>query len=564
VPPGTRPILAAASLGIVVAAFGAHSSADAERRALASAEAEARALLRSVAAGIESNLQASRAVVRLAGDHLADLVPEVDARLSVAPERADDVLAEFVAARGLRGAVWLGDDLAVRAVAAPPRRADGRTSPDAPSVSSIARIEAEALARRAAEAGLPSSPRADLGLRDSPFGARTEVAVALRAEASGGFLLLRSDAASLERFREAAGIERLLAAAGSSEGIAYLALADASGRVAAAHPTSLVGTLLPPALREPAWREDASGERVLDVTASGAEAEDAIDSSAGRLHVRVGLVAAPVEHVIDGTRRGAAVATALLLVLGPGAILLLASRTRRAAAREEALRREIEERERFAALGRLAAAVAHEVRSPLNALSMATQRLAREARPEEPGTQRRFDEFVAAQGRAVERIDRTVEEFVGLARADGPLETAPADVGEILADVIAAEEAAVERRAPGGPVVVACDRALLSRALANLVRNAVQCAPPGTVALAWRREGADVVVEVDDGGPGIPPEEREAVFAPFRTQRPGGLGLGLTIARDALRRHGGDVTVTDSPSGGARFVVRIPAGGARP
>ena len=210
-PPATRTAVAASGLAVAIAGLGAFAWQDAERRALASAEAEARALLGAVAAGIDANLESARVVAKLVGDHLAGLVPEVDARLAVAPESGDAVLGEFAASRGLRGAVWLGDDLSVRAVSVParPYLGDRSVHADSRSPTGVARIEAAALARRAEAAGLPRERRVDLGLRDSPFGARTEVAVAVRAEAAGGFVLLRDDAQFLARFRSEAGIERL-------------------------------------------------------------------------------------------------------------------------------------------------------------------------------------------------------------------------------------------------------------------------------------------------------------------------------------------------------------------
>ena len=70
--------------------------------------------------------------------------------------------------------------------------------------------------------------------------------------------------------------------------------------------------------------------------------------------------------------------------------------------------------------------------------------------------------------------------------------------------------------------------------------------------------GRAVEVMVDDDGPGIPPERRESVFRPFESSAAGGTGLGLTIARDIARAHGGDIALSDSPLGGLRATVRVP------
>ena len=94
------------------------------------------------------------------------------------------------------------------------------------------------------------------------------------------------------------------------------------------------------------------------------------------------------------------------------------------------------------------------------------------------------------------------------------------------------------------------------RALTNLVDNARRHAH--RVALAAMRQGRMVSVTVDDDGPGIPPERRESVFRPFESDAAGGTGLGLTIARDIVRAHGGEILLEDSPLGGLRARIRLP------
>ena len=79
-------------------------------------------------------------------------------------------------------------------------------------------------------------------------------------------------------------------------------------------------------------------------------------------------------------------------------------------------------------------------------------------------------------------------------------------------------------------------------------------------ASRWRpcRRAASVFVTVDDDGPGIPPDRRESVFRPFESGSAGGTGLGLTIARDIVRAHGGEIVLEDSPLGGLRARIRLP------
>ena len=94
------------------------------------------------------------------------------------------------------------------------------------------------------------------------------------------------------------------------------------------------------------------------------------------------------------------------------------------------------------------------------------------------------------------------------------------------------------------------------RAITNLVDNARRHAH--RVALVAMPQGRMVFVTVDDDGPGIPPERRESVFRPFESDSSGGTGLGLTIARDIVRAHGGEIVLEDSPLGGLRARIRLP------
>ena len=115
--------------------------------------------------------------------------------------------------------------------------------------------------------------------------------------------------------------------------------------------------------------------------------------------------------------------------------------------------------------------------------------------------------------------------------------------------------AAVELEAPDAlSVMLRADA--VRRAITNLVNNARRHAR--RVLLAAQRQGRTVVVTVEDRGPGIPPERRESVFRPFETGARGGPGLGLTIARDIVRAHGGDIELLASPMGGLRAQVRLP------
>ena len=165
----------------------------------------------------------------------------------------------------------------------------------------------------------------------------------------------------------------------------------------------------------------------------------------------------------------------------------------------------------------------------------------------------------------VDDMQSMLEGYLAFARGEGAEDPGRYDMNEGLAKL--AEEAKLRKRdfaatMAGKPVVQVRPNAF-ARLLSNVVGNAFRYAKTVRVSVVHAR--GSLVVTVDDDGPGIPADRREDVFKPFlrldeaRNQDEGGTGLGLSIARDIARSHGGDVTLDDSPMGGLRAVIRVPA-----
>jgi two-component system osmolarity sensor histidine kinase EnvZ len=196
------------------------------------------------------------------------------------------------------------------------------------------------------------------------------------------------------------------------------------------------------------------------------------------------------------------------------------------------------------------AGVSHDLRTPLTRL-----RLALEMMPARPELQQDVAEMTAD----VEEMEGMVSGYLAFARGEGAEQAEPVNLSAVLEEVAAGARragAAVELDVP--PALTLSLRAnAVRRALTNLVDNARRHAHH--VALAAIPQGRMVFVTVDDDGPGIPPERRESVFRPFESGAAGGTGLGLTIARDIVRAHGGEISLEDSPLGGLRARVRLPA-----
>ncbi len=221
--------------------------------------------------------------------------------------------------------------------------------------------------------------------------------------------------------------------------------------------------------------------------------------------------------------------------------------------------------------GDLVQTVAHELRTPLTSLGIALH-LALDERVSGPVAGRLL-EFLVTAREDVHRLRALVDDLLDLSRIQEgrmTLRLEPVSPALLLADAAealrsAAEQAGVELRVDVPPEVgpASVDRARLHVAVTNLVANAVRHSlRGGRVDLRASASGGGLRIEVDDQGPGVPLAERDRIFGAFArgTESEGpGAGLGLYIAREVLRAHGGRIGVTDAPGGGARFWIELPS-----
>ncbi len=196
------------------------------------------------------------------------------------------------------------------------------------------------------------------------------------------------------------------------------------------------------------------------------------------------------------------------------------------------------------------AGVSHDLRTPLTRMRLALAMLP--ARAE-------LAADVAELTADVEEMERMVEAYLAFARGEGAEQAEPVNLSAVLEEVAAGARRAgarVDLDVPGD-LTLRLRPDAVRRAITNLVDNARRHARR-VVLTAAPAGSRGVQVTVDDDGPGIPPDRRESVFRPFESDAAGGTGLGLTIARDIVRAHGGEIVLEDSPLGGLRARVRLP------
>ncbi|MFO8003144.1 ATP-binding protein [Thioalkalivibrio sp.] len=259
-----------------------------------------------------------------------------------------------------------------------------------------------------------------------------------------------------------------------------------------------------------------------------------------------------------------------LLATAMNEMLQRREESERALATQRSQRAELEEKlrqsEKLAAIGQLAAGVAHELGTPLGVIAGRAQR-ARRGVPEDSRAATEMASLLAELG----RVEHIVRQLLNFARRN-PLNRREISLPALVADVVSRVRMGVQRPEidiqvvpadDSGALVIRADPARLEQALGNLLENAIHAARK-RVTIAWRRilQDAREMLEltVADDGPGIADEHIERLFEPFFTTKPtgAGTGLGLAVAHVAIEDHGGDLRLDRAGSPGARFVVTLP------
>jgi signal transduction histidine kinase len=214
--------------------------------------------------------------------------------------------------------------------------------------------------------------------------------------------------------------------------------------------------------------------------------------------------------------------------------------------------------ERLAAVGRLAAGLAHEIRNPIAAMRLKAENAL-------AGDDNRRTSALKTILEQVGRLDVLLRDLLAMTQ-QRPVRPAPNDLATFLDRTIAphlelaASKGVVLETAASDttPTLLQFDAEQMHRALDNLILNAIESTPPGgTVKVEADSRDSRVSLRVRDTGPGVPENIRECLFEPFVSGRPDGTGLGLAIVREIARAHGGDVQVASSSSG-ATFEIDVP------
>ena len=283
--------------------------------------------------------------------------------------------------------------------------------------------------------------------------------------------------------------------------------------------------------------------------------------------VRIGLDKESTDSILNENTRNLIIFMILVVFITIFSMWLLYHNQNRHLAGIVEIERRLEKAERLSALGQLAAGVAHEIRNPLNAISMASQRLRRECTPADEEKEREFQLLCGVIRDEIRRLNGIIEEFLSFSKTRR-LELRQYPVTEVLQKIInlVSEEAkskniAIITKGFETPEIMPMDMDKLQQAFLNFIKNAMESiSGPGTVTLAVRKtENRQVSVRIIDTGCGMTTEEVERIFNPEYTTKEKGLGLGLPLSHEIIRGHGGEIRVLSRKGEGTTFEILLPA-----
>ena len=396
--------------------------------------------------------------------------------------------------------------------------------------------------------------------------------VALKRKDGSGTILIALDRDGLRYWGTKVSIEKALEklGEGQSQGLVYIVVMDRQG------------TILDATGRVPEkWREAdmhlseiLSGKRTIEsrkVIYQGRNLLDMAipfvlnDKIAGV--VRIGLERESMDRILAENRRNMMIFSILIVLIALLAMWLLFHNQNRHLAGIVEMERRLDKAERLSALGQLAAGVAHEIRNPLNAVSMASQRLKRDFVPADEDKAREFQSLAGVIRDEIRRLNGIIEEFLTFSKSrrlefhDYPVTDVLQKIVNLIREEATAKNIDIRTHWSTDGAVIPMDMDKLQQALLNIIKNAMESIDgKGVIDITVTQKTKDKVsIKVSDTGCGMTSNEVERIFSPEYTTKEKGLGLGLPLAHEIVRGHSGEILVFSEQGSGTTFEIILPA-----
>ena len=408
-------------------------------------------------------------------------------------------------------------------------------------------------------------------VEDKEFWKGSAFGVAVGARSFPGIIAIHANADYIFNFEKAIGVQRQIEDLGRQSDSEFVSFLDSDLNVVAHTDRGRIGQQEnePLVLRAKIDRrlfsqivESDAGKRYLEVIKPVALEE----SNLGFL--KIGLSLGSMEVAWRNSLRAIVVLGLAILAAGILGMAAIFHNQHNHMLEVKALEAEMLQRERLAALGNMAAAVAHEIRNPLNAISMGLQRLKLEFKPADDVEE--YSHLTKLMLGEVHRLNTIIEQFLSLAR---PVEIKAQVISlpEVLKELAALQESEAKRskvqiRVVAGSTLppLKADPNLLTQVLLNLMLNSFQAMPEGgTLTLEAGISNGKFVIAVTDTGTGVTAENQRRMFEPYFTTKKKGTGLGLAISRRIIEAHGGTMTATNQAEGGCRAEISLPLNGTK-
>ena len=287
--------------------------------------------------------------------------------------------------------------------------------------------------------------------------------------------------------------------------------------------------------------------------------EEFLPGEGGALVARLGLNTESIDRMIVKEKRWGIIAMGFMVFMAVLSMWFLYRNQNRHIARVRQMERRLQQAERLSAMGRLASGVAHEIRNPLNAISMACQRLKED----------NLEQLSTVIRNEIVRLNVIVEEFLGLSRGR-QLKLEQTDLSDLVRQVglLMGEESRhrgveIQTDVTESGFVMSMDGNKIRQALINIVKNAMESiAGSGTVTIKLRlKEKRTAVISISDTGAGLGEDDVDKIFNLDFTTKEKGLGLGLALAHEIIQAHGGEIRVRSAEGVGTTFLLLLPVGG---